>query len=86
LFEQMLSLLREMVVSRLSHLEIHMEAPAGMMRMPTQPVRKMFETRSDPALAEKEAQAPFAEQKLARNEPCPCGSGKKFKHCHGAAK
>lgn len=19
-----------------------------------------------------------------RNEPCPCGSGKKFKHCHGA--
>ena len=21
--------------------------------------------------------------KVARNEPCPCGSGKKFKHCHG---
>jgi uncharacterized protein YecA (UPF0149 family) len=19
-----------------------------------------------------------------RNDPCPCGSGKKFKHCHGA--
>ena len=19
-----------------------------------------------------------------RNQPCPCGSGKKFKHCHGA--
>jgi len=27
------------------------------------------------------------EQKLAnagRNDPCPCGSGKKFKHCHGS--
>lgn len=23
------------------------------------------------------------EQKVGRNEPCPCGSGKKFKHCHG---
>ena len=23
-------------------------------------------------------------QKVGRNEPCPCGSGKKFKHCHGA--
>ncbi len=23
--------------------------------------------------------------KVARNEPCPCGSGKKFKHCHGVA-
>jgi preprotein translocase subunit SecA len=21
--------------------------------------------------------------KVARNEPCPCGSGKKYKHCHG---
>jgi preprotein translocase subunit SecA len=23
------------------------------------------------------------EQKVGRNEPCPCGSGKKFKQCHG---
>jgi preprotein translocase subunit SecA len=21
--------------------------------------------------------------KVARNQPCPCGSGKKYKHCHG---
>jgi preprotein translocase subunit SecA len=25
-----------------------------------------------------------SERKIGRNEPCPCGSGKKFKHCHGA--
>lgn len=24
-----------------------------------------------------------ADKKVGRNEPCPCGSGKKFKHCHG---
>ncbi len=24
------------------------------------------------------------DKKVGRNEPCPCGSGKKFKHCHGA--
>jgi preprotein translocase subunit SecA len=24
-------------------------------------------------------------QKVGRNEPCPCGSGKKYKKCHGAA-
>ena len=24
-----------------------------------------------------------AEPKVGRNEPCPCGSGKKYKHCHG---
>ena len=22
-------------------------------------------------------------EKIGRNEPCPCGSGKKYKHCHG---
>jgi len=24
-----------------------------------------------------------ADKKLGRNDLCPCGSGKKFKHCHG---
>ena len=24
------------------------------------------------------------DEKVGRNEPCPCGSGKKYKHCHGA--
>jgi preprotein translocase subunit SecA len=48
-----------------------------------------------PALAEGEPAlappagaraAPFVrgERKVGRNEPCPCGSGRKFKHCHGA--
>jgi len=23
------------------------------------------------------------ERKVGRNEPCPCGSGKKYKQCHG---
>jgi preprotein translocase subunit SecA len=32
-----------------------------------------------------ESHTPFvrAERKVGRNEPCPCGSGKKYKHCHG---
>ena len=24
-----------------------------------------------------------AGKKIGRNDPCPCGSGKKYKHCHG---
>ena len=36
--------------------------------------------------AMEQAMAPFVrgERKVGRNEACPCGSGKKFKHCHGA--
>ena len=25
----------------------------------------------------------YLEKKISRNSPCPCGSGKKYKHCHG---
>jgi preprotein translocase subunit SecA len=37
------------------------------------------------AIAAEPAVAPFvrSDRKVGRNEPCPCGSGKKFKHCHG---
>jgi preprotein translocase subunit SecA len=27
---------------------------------------------------------PAGWEQTGRNQPCPCGSGKKFKHCHGA--
>jgi preprotein translocase subunit SecA len=47
------------------------------------------EPAAGPVARERAPQAPPArpfvrpERKVGRNEPCPCGSGKKFKHCHG---
>jgi len=41
---------------------------------------------ADPESAADETPAtPYTREmpKVGRNEPCPCGSGKKFKHCHG---
>jgi preprotein translocase subunit SecA len=39
-----------------------------------------------PAAPPPDPQGTFVrgERKIGRNEPCPCGSGKKYKHCHGA--
>ncbi|MGH8220688.1 MAG: preprotein translocase subunit SecA [Steroidobacteraceae bacterium] len=39
-----------------------------------------------PPAAVPDAQGTYVrgERKIGRNEPCPCGSGKKYKHCHGA--
>ncbi len=40
---------------------------------------------SMPAAPSEQAQTVRRDMpKVGRNEPCPCGSGKKFKHCHGA--
>ena len=35
------------------------------------------------AAADRDPTDPSTWGKVGRNEPCPCGSGKKFKHCHG---
>ena len=34
---------------------------------------------------QKRVQPVHVEEKVGRNDPCPCGSGKKYKKCHGAA-
>ena len=35
------------------------------------------------AVAERDPKNPATWGRVGRNQPCPCGSGKKFKHCHG---
>jgi preprotein translocase subunit SecA len=43
------------------------------------------EAEAEEQVATLRKPAPFVRQmdKVGRNDPCPCGSGKKFKHCHG---
>ncbi len=33
---------------------------------------------------DNQKRTPIRRKKIGRNDPCPCGSGKKYKHCHGA--
>ena len=35
------------------------------------------------AVLERKPDDPSTWGRVGRNEPCPCGSGKKYKHCHG---
>ena len=41
------------------------------------------EQEGDTAIAVKQQPVVRHGQKVGRNDPCPCGSGKKYKHCHG---
>jgi preprotein translocase subunit SecA len=41
------------------------------------------EAETDVAVAERPQPFVRGGQKVGRNDPCPCGSGKKYKHCHG---
>lgn len=56
---------------------------------PQQKKEKLTETRDEKSVEEQNAQQkpkpqPIrVEAKIGRNDPCPCGSGKKYKNCHG---
>jgi len=39
--------------------------------------------QTKPSPNPSDAQQPKRANKIGRNDPCPCGSGKKYKHCHG---
>ena len=36
-----------------------------------------------PNLPQREPEGGVVEAPISRNAPCPCGSGRKYKHCHG---
>ncbi len=99
LFESMLDSLRETVTQQLSRVrplteEEQREMLAQMQAQQVQ-AQKAVDQAAGKAEAVAEAQAsgdarpgfveddPSTWGNPSRNDPCPCGSGKKFKHCHG---
>jgi hypothetical protein len=48
-------------------------------------VTQQIRNSAENIIARSTSNLPFRHQnpKVGRNDPCPCGSGKKFKHCHG---
>lgn len=47
---------------------------------------KMLVNPDDPPLPDTPVEQAHSGKKAGRNDPCPCGSGKKFKQCCGKAK
>ena len=44
---------------------------------------KVDKTEEEFIEGSNQSQNPLKKEKVSRNSPCPCGSGKKYKHCHG---
>jgi len=96
LFEQLLDHITDRVTSILSHIELQVRPEEGFA--PEGP-GETHEGREDPANArpknqimqaaprtkpeERDPENPETWGRVGRNETCPCGSGKKYKQCHG---
>ena len=91
-FEAMLERIKHETTRILCHLQIRQgnEEAVAMRSEPQQfnaehtEVSSFGERAAAPGKTSEKAK-PFvrANRKIGRNEPCPCGSGKKYKHCHG---
>lgn len=91
LFVDLLSQIRNESVS--FSFKFFPQASEEVQRRRTAPVRMMeskqstenigFSGRQPHTNPEGKVQTVRVEQKVGRNDPCPCGSGKKYKHCHG---
>ncbi len=100
LFEKLLDDIAEMTVARLFHIQIsHDIAPvqkdnlAGAFETRKDPSISDSTTAPEHLIGtfknhvnpeDRDPRDPSTWGKVARNDFCPCGSGKKFKHCHGA--
>jgi preprotein translocase subunit SecA len=81
LFEAMIARLREMTTGQLMRVEMASRQDEDLL--PSAAELPAVELQhADPLTGENEVAA--AGSKISRNDPCPCGSGKKYKHCHGS--
>jgi len=93
MFTEMLERIKQEVVSTLSKVEIRSQEEIDELeRMQQMPTDMNFEhadsgvAQAEGNIAESSSEAqPFvrSDKKVGRNDPCYCGSGKKFKQCHG---
>ncbi|WP_169195507.1 preprotein translocase subunit SecA [Devosia sp. MC1541] len=94
LFQSLLANLRELVTTQLSHVELQVRSPEQEQALAQQQAQAAqglaAAAAASAALAPQVAREPLAPIDpallvgVSRNADCPCGSGKKFKHCHGA--
>ena len=78
LFSDLLTGLRQDVIRYLSRVQIETRPPELVVPEMADPLG------GDVSATAAEGGIDF--NKVGRNQPCPCGSGKKFKHCHGAVR
>ena len=85
LFQEMSDRVEEDVVTKLFTVEVDQEQSAAELEEleARQAPRQMMLSRGDGEGPEPVVTVRRDGDKVGRNEPCPCGSGKKYKRCHG---
>ncbi|MBT5469592.1 MAG: preprotein translocase subunit SecA [Nitrospina sp.] len=82
LFSNMMARIKEEITEYLFKVQVRRESEFDDEDVIAQP-KQMVEHRGDVEGSDKPVTVRREEEKVGRNDPCPCGSGKKYKKCHG---
>jgi len=83
LFSNLMAKIKEEITEYLFKVQIRRESEFEDEDIIAKP-KQIVEHRGDVEGSDKPETVRRDEEKVGRNEPCPCGSGKKYKKCHGS--
>ncbi|MCA7000327.1 preprotein translocase subunit SecA [Dickeya solani] len=84
MFAAMLEGLKYEVISTLSKVQVRMpEEVEALEQQRREEAERLARQQQLSHQDEAATDSPYADRKIGRNDPCPCGSGKKYKQCHG---
>ena len=84
MFEELSDRMQEDVVEKLFTVQIARQEDAQRIAPRPLPPQRQVMSHGGVALQAQPVQIKHEAPKVGRNDPCPCGSGKKYKRCHGA--
>jgi preprotein translocase subunit SecA len=82
MFEALMAVMQQDVVEKVYSVQVQRQQDVEQIQQP-KPQRVVMSHGGETEAAAAAAPAKREADKVGRNDPCPCGSGKKYKRCHG---
>ena len=89
MFTEMLDSLKHHVITTLTRIRVRTqeemeEAERARQEMAARINQNNLPVDENSQTTQNSETEDYSDLRIGRNEPCPCGSGKKYKHCHGS--
>jgi preprotein translocase subunit SecA len=83
MFESMMRVTRQDVVEKVFSVQVRREQDVEQIQQQQQRPQKVVMSHGEETVDQSAATVKREADKVGRNDVCPCGSGKKYKRCHG---
>jgi preprotein translocase subunit SecA len=83
MFESLMRVMQQDVIEKVFSVQVRREQDVQQIEQQQRPQRVVMSHGDERVNGDEPSTARRDGDKVGRNDPCPCGSGKKYKRCHG---